>query len=431
MSAFIELYRRIKHFLIPYYVRFWIYPQWMRTCRKKQRSIHKKGTANVVFLASCLAMWKYQGLYDLMRKNRRFNATIILVPFKTFSLLEKENNINELAGYFDARGIPYYKFQDIHNPGRWFYNEIRPDLIFYPQPYDNLYDNELDYSHNLYSLLAYVPYGALTLRESWIYNTTFINKAWRVYYQSSYNKKLARIIANNKGKNVRISGYISTDDFKIVPQNNNHIWKPQGKPKIKIIWAPHFSGIVQPSLLKRGSFKWLCTFMQTLAQTHKDTIQIAFKPHPKLLSTLYESSDWGKEKTDAYYAWWTEGENTQLETGQFISLFQTSDAMIHDCNSFIADYLLTGKPVLFTTSDLQQTEEQLDDFGKAALHAHYLGMTTQDVLNFVRNLENGAPDSKAAERQSIIQKHLLPPNGKTAAENIYDDLLKAFRFKHE
>ena len=58
-------------------------------------------------------------------------------------------------------------------------------------------------------------------------------------------------------------------------------------------------------------------------------------------------------------------------------------------------------------------------------------MTTQDVLNFVRNLENGAPDSKAAERQSIIQKHLLPPNGKTAAENIYDDLLKAFRFKHE
>ena len=430
MIAFFQrIYKRIKKALIPYYIQFWLYPQKVRIYRHRLRSVRRRGQANVVFIASSLAMWKYQGLYDLLSQDGRFHPFIVLAPFHTFNEEQKEQSMRVLSGYFADRNTPCFDSRTVKDLGLWLRDDLRPDLIFYPQPYEELFSNELDWTNNTTCLISYIPYGALMLLEPWAYNSSFTNNAWRLYYQSKYNKRIARSISANRGKNIHISGYISTDDF--INKDFQDPWKPQGKVKKRIIWAPHFSGAIQPSWLNRDGFGWLWQFMQEIAVRHKDTLQIAFKPHPRLLTTLYELPEWGKEKADAYFSWWANGENTQLETGQFVPLFKSSDAMIHDSNSFIADYLLAEKPVMFTAKNLEETEKQLDDFGKAALHAHYLAKTTQDVLNFILNVEADAPDPKAAERRAVVQAHLLPPNGKTAAENIYNDLLKAFHFKHK
>ena len=422
-----KILARIKELLIPSYVLFWLYPKRVHTYRKRIRDIRRRGQANVVFLASNLAMWKYQRLFELLAADKRFNPIIILAPFYSYSDEQKEQSMTELGDFFSKHGIPYKDSRKIADVGPWLRTEINPDLIFYPQPYEWLFLNELDYSYHQDRLIAYVPYGALTLYETWIYNTRFVYNAWRIYYQSRYNKAIARKICYNRGLNVRTSGYISTDDFALMCPED--VWKPQDKAKKRIIWAPHFSGMRQPNWLNRGAFKWLCFAMQTIATTYKDTVQFAFKPHPKLLSELYDNPDWGKEKADAYYAWWAEGENTQLETGQFISLFKTSDAMIHDCNSFMADYLLTGKPVMFTADNLEETAGQLDRFGKAALYSHYLGKDVDAVVAFIDDVVLGGNDPKAAERQKAYKNYLLPPAGTTVAENIYNDLLKSIHFR--
>lgn len=41
------------------------------------KKVAKKEKINVVFFAANLAMWQYQYLYELMRKNKRFNINII------------------------------------------------------------------------------------------------------------------------------------------------------------------------------------------------------------------------------------------------------------------------------------------------------------------------------------------------------------------
>lgn len=76
-------------------------------------------------------------------------------------------------------------------------------------------------------------------------------------------------------------------------------------------------------------------------------VQMAFKPHPLLKSQLYNYSSWGKEKTDEYYAAWEFLPNAQLETNEYVDLFMTSDAMIHDCGSFTIEYHHTLKPVMY------------------------------------------------------------------------------------
>ena len=416
---------KLKELLIPWYVLFWIYPQKVRVYRKRIRNIRQRGKVNVVLLASNLAMWKYQGLYELLKQDRRFNIRIILAPFFSFSKEQKEKSIQELGAFLKGQNIPYTDSRTVQNIGQWMRDEVKPDLIFYPQPYEWLFNNELDWTYYPTCLTAYIPYGGMILNEPWIYNTRFIYNAWRIYTQSRYNLKLSRKMSFNRGLNVRVAGYISVDDFALSEPKD--VWKPQAKTRKRIIWAPHFSGIRQPNWLNRGAFRWIWKYMQEVAVRYKDSIQIAFKPHPRLLSELYDSPEWGKEKADAYYSWWANGENTQLETGAFIPLFQTSDAMIHDCNSFIADYLLTGKPVLFTSNNLEETENQLDDFGKAALHAHYIARETSEIQSFIEHIVIEEDDPKAIERHAVYQKYLLPPDGKPASVCIYEDLVKSLK----
>jgi CDP-glycerol glycerophosphotransferase (TagB/SpsB family) len=97
----------------------------------------------------------------------------------------------------------------------------------------------------------------------------------------------------------------------------------------------------------------MAELMLELAQAYKDRIQIAFKPHPSLITQLYQHPDWGKERADDYYARWQQMENTQLETGGYVDLFMTSDAMIHDSGSFVVEYLYANRPVMFVSINLQ------------------------------------------------------------------------------
>ena len=169
--------------------------------------------------------------------------------------------------------------------------------------------------------------------------------------------------------------------------------------------------------------------MLELAIRYVEQIQIAFKPHPRLLTELYNHPDWGKEKADAYYRQWAEMPNTQLETGEYIDLFMNSDAMIHDCGSFTAEYLYTQRPVMFYTHDRKAVEKQLNELGMAALDAHYIGGSADDIESFIKDVVIGENDPKVSARKAVYDKYLLPPNGRSTAENIYHDLLSSLGFE--
>ena len=117
--------------------------------------------------------------------------------------------------------------------------------------------------------------------------------------------------------------------------------------------------------------------------------------------------------------------NTQLEESAFIDLFMTSDAMIHDCASFTVEYHYSKNPCLFTSQDLQEIRKPLNELGCAALDAHYSGSSEADVRQFIDEVVIGGKDPKREERDAFFKKYLLPPNGKTAAQNIFDDIVES------
>ncbi len=415
----------LKELVYPFYYKSVFLPflpvwQWFYC-----RIIAMKRFVNVVFIVSDLSMWRAEELYILLKKDPRFQVSICLFPFYSFSSDERINSIHLLSSYFSRKGLPFVDLTKKEQPDIFFRKELKPDVVFYPQPYYFLYDNGLDSIFLKSKLLCYIPYGFNTVDAPWLFNQKFHNFAWRLYYSSGAALDSARKYADNKGRNVRVVGNPLAE---ILSDSNWHvdIWKTQEKSKKRIIWAPHYS--IEKGFFENNSFLALNEIMLYLAEKYKESIQFAFKPHPKLKTMLYQHPEWGKERTDSYYRIWESQENTQLETGGYIDLFKESDGMIHDSISFTVEYIYTQHPVFYFTNDIEQTSSCFNTPSKEALKAHYTGTDLESIEAFLNQVILEGNDPMASDRKRVYETYLISPNSKTATDNIYSDLLKSFGF---
>ena len=111
-----------------------------------------------------------------------------------------------------------------------------------------------------------------------------------------------------------------------------------------------------------------------------------------------------------------------------MDLFKTSDAMVHDSGSFSVEYHFTGKPVLFTTRDLDASLANQNELGREGIRAHYIGRDEQDIVSFIEDAVLGGRDPRKAVRTAFIDTYLRPAGNGSVAEIIYHDLLSGLGF---
>jgi UDP-N-acetylglucosamine 2-epimerase len=271
-------------------------------------------------------------------------------------------------------------------------------------------------------LLCLSPYGIANEEEDWTYNTDFHNRAWKLFYTNSLELKAAQRLAINRGRNVVVTGYTNMTEY--LSPDTVDVWNIK-QPEVKrLIWAPHYSINADEDELYLSNFLWMAEGMVEIAKQYRDQLQIAFKPHPKLRTRLYQHPDWGQERTDKYYLLWDEMPNTQLETGLFIDLFKTSDAMVHDCDSFQVEYLYVNKPVMFVKQSIEQ--QNTTELCKRAIDCHYIGRNMDDVRRFVEMALRGE-DTMREQRQQFFNNYLLPKSGTDVPLNIYNDIVTTLK----
>jgi hypothetical protein len=395
------------------------YSHFHRIHNRRLKEIRKRGSARVLFLLSNLAIWRSEDICKLLMEDSRFDVRLVICPFADLADIQKKNNTEELIAYCQRLQWPYILKSEAD---RNLIESLDPDIIFYPQMYTELYRNELDCEKNLDRLLVYVPYGICTVSGDWQYNSRFSNNTWKFFVQTSLHRDYARHHSFIKGKNMEVVGDSHGSAFLREPETDP--WKKQDKPKKRIIWAPHFS-INEGGHLNRASFLWLHELMVELSREYRDDVQFVFKPHPWLLTELYKRPEWGEKKANEYYEFWRTGENTQLETGAFIDLFNTSDAMIHDCGSFTAEYHYTGKPVLFASKDFPAIYQGLDSFGARCMDLHYHAQNADDIRSFIRHTVLEGDDPMKQDRDKFRKQYLLPPEGFSFGNNVYRSLTES------
>ena len=393
------------------------YPEILKELRKKEK-------IKVAFFLLHSAVWKLDQVFQLMLEDDRFDPIIVICPTIVAEGGFLVKDIVEAEEFVRSKNYPYVMTYDFKT-GKWLdvKKEIKPDIVFFTNPHQLTKDKYYIYNYTE-SLTCYVPYnfGNSHLLDMF-HNQLFHNLLWRLFAETDIHKQFSIDVAQNKGMNVVTTGFPGTDIFldkDYIPQNP---WKANRNPLKKIIWAPHHTIDDDKSFLSFSSFLVYADYMPELANKYKDQVQWAFKPHPRLKPKLYHHPDWGKEKTDDYYDTWDNLRNGQLEEGNYVDLFLTSDAMIHDSGSFLIEYLYVNKPVLRTNRDDSITD-RLNKFGVMAYNVHYHARTEEDIEDFVKNVIAGNDEMREA-REQFKQKYLLPPNNQSASKNIFDEIKKS------
>lgn len=382
---------------------------------KKVRQMRKKPKIKVLFVISEVSIWKTESLYCEMLKHPRFEPLLGVALTTADKPSESIRKFKVLTDY-----LSYKKYSYVELYGYDIKREIRPDIIFYQQPYDEFLDTSLSYKNNQESLICNVTYAFHSTGQKWAGAIEHFYYCWQIYYENSiamdYYESVTPLITRNKG---RFTGLPFQDILEKGKLDFSNPWKPQEKEKKKIIWAPHHTISTAHNLLEYSTFLEMADIMLEIAEEYKDKIQFAFKPHPFLLKKLYKI--WGKERTDVYYHKWSQLENTQLEFGEYYGLFKHSDALIHDCGSFTIEYLYMGNPVMYLSNGKPHTDT-LNDFGKAAYDTHVIGKTKEDIVQFIKDTINGK-DILKKEREEFLKKYLTIPNTGNASLNIINSIL--------
>ena len=413
----------LKSWLFKQYVLYVLPQRFKYQQRQLKRKVQKGEKIKVCFLAMNLGMWRYQRVYELFAADARFEVVIALCPTVAFEKDEQIRNLQDLRDFFNSRDIPFVDWDENQDKSLADLREdINPDIIFYPQQYHVIYYKEQSFRGFWDKLLCLTPYGIANEETKWTYNLDFHNRSWKLFYTNNAELKAAQRLAINRGRNVIVTGYTNMTEY-LSPETVD-VWNIK-QPEVKrLIWAPHYSINADEDELYLSNFLWMAEGMVEIAKQYQDRLQIAFKPHPKLRTRLYQHPDWGQERTDKYYQLWAEMPNTQLETGLFIDLFKTSDAMVHDSDSFQVEYLYVNKPVMF----VKQSREQQDttELCRRAIDSHYIGRSMDDVRQFVEMVLRGE-DTMREQRQQFFNNYLLPKTGTDVPLNIYNDIVTTLK----
>jgi len=390
----------------------------------KLREKAKRGEkVKVAFFAIFSSMWKLDGIYSFLLKDERFEPIIIVCPNQHYGREIMLNEMDKAYNMFKAKGFKVIKTYDEEKDSYLdIRKEINPDLIFYTSPYKGIIYKNYHITKFRDKLTCYVPYGfnAAALNES-NYNNLFSQIVWKFFLETEMHLEMSKEYARNKSVNTVVTGYPGVDGFEYGSRNDAYGWKIKD-PRIKrIIWAPHHT-INNDTKLTYSNFLSYHEFMLELAEKYKDKIQICFKPHPFLIVKLYKHDEWGKEKTDEYYDKWKNGENTQINTDDYIDLFNSSDAIIHDSGSFTTEYLHCGKPCQYIMKET--TKAEFNRFGLMALDQYYQAWDKADVEWFIKEVVINGNDTMKKSRDKFYHEVLKYKRDKSAAENVYEYVCK-------
>jgi hypothetical protein len=393
-----------------------------------------------LFLVHAIEFWdSWAPIYKAMAEAEDFEPIVAVinsdVPWDLPGTAGREQHAHETL---TALGVPHFRLNDpSYGQQAYSYGQrdrfegletikiLAPDLIFRQMPWEGATPQAYYTDEIAFARLCYVPYGYqmpkrvydtldTTRRDHSIDHTDqyFHRMCWRIFCETDMHKSMYAQSSGRGDGNVVVTGYTKFDNLlaaKIRPP----VWPvPEcagKKQRFRVIWAPHHS--VADEALAFGTFDLI--YKEMLAWAREcDDVSFVMKPHPLLWGRLVEHKKLiTKEELDAFLVAWKALPNAALvEGGDFGPLFVASDAMLTDGVSFLAEYQIFEKPLLFLDSG---RHFGFNPAGAVVMEGVNTVKTIAEARAFSERLQKGEPDPKR-EIQKRNLSRIMPNAGRTA-----------------
>lgn len=391
-----------------------------RVFKASARMIRRKEKIKIAFALYDASIWCGDELYNLFARDERFEISILLC-------LRADKPDDEAAKEDFLRGVEQFKAHGLNVVAveNWKDDAPAQDVLIFLSPYFFAFSSEpLPKILTPKTLITYVPY-ALDVTKYNFFKHAIFHIAWKLFFYSAMSLKAY-------DKNCRVgmprgfySGHPKIDGFFNVNPKFSFSWKIARANTKKIIWAPHWS--ISEGVMN-STFHWNYKFMYEFAKAHPE-ISWVVKPHPNLyFSAVKDGLFPSLEDFKEYLQAWDALPNAQVYEGAYYQdVFATSDGMIHDSSSFVAEYQYVDKPMIYLTRSTQKFYE----LGEMIVKASYTvdGQDLKAIAEMIQRVFIDGDDFKAQERREIFDKHLNYPkdNGMLASEFVYKKIADGFK----
>lgn len=374
------------------------------------KGVPKRKTGSIVlFLVFDHAIWKCEAIYRSIAEEGALNPVICVIPWHVGTDREIEERFDRTLAHFTETGHAVFNPRD-EQTGRWKDPRILDPLyVFFSSPWAHTaYEFRIENFLDRYT--CYVPYGIMQAAiPQQQYNQRFHNLLWRHFVETDFHRQLAEQYSDCKGVNVVMSGYPYFDELRRYLEADKPVFEygaPENAPVLEIIWAPHWTvGNVGSNIPRFSNFYKYRAFFRQLSDLYGGRIAVIFRPHPVLRSALAADPDFGEADCNDYYNAFRGSPHNSFSEGEYADTFHRSAAMITDSVSFISEYLVTGKPLLFLATENGSVDQQFNDFGRMSIENAYVARSQADIKAFIDNTVIEGKDPMRARRKAFVERY--------------------------
>lgn len=380
------------------------YAAHVAACREK---LARGEALKVAFLVCDASMFSGESVFMKMRDDPRFSCSIVVAPRVTrgedFLRETLTKTIRGLsAKYGDA-------VRALYDPETKMARELDADLVFSTILYEDQtlseYTTERLSEKSLVAILYY-GYGGLFIsnerKTPYLPNVVF---AWRYFVSNESTRAMNAAKNPLLGDGMVVSGYCKMDRLE-----EEKIRVAAAGARVsgrkKVILCPHHTIDKVADGLALSTFLIHADLFLQLPEMFPE-IDFVFRPHPLLFPRLATAKWWGEEKTAAYRAKMLSFSNVEFQQGgDYFASFADSDAMIHDCGSFLAEYFYTGKPQCYLLESPKTIDEQFLPFSRKLLEYAHKAFTGDEIVGFIRTVVLAGEDPGKRSRDDFAAREV-------------------------
>ncbi|MGE6742126.1 CDP-glycerol glycerophosphotransferase family protein [Allorhizobium pseudoryzae] len=378
-----------------------------------------------VFIVQSIPMWDaLADVYWSMVDDARFHPIVVSINNSQLGRAEFTGE-EEVHKGLTEQNIPHLRMNVSSLEALDILRSLNPDVVFRQQQWDSPVPPGLRTPEITFARICVVPYGMGLLAkpnstdtsdEAYDnnYDQAYHRMAWRVFCETEITRTYYRSFAHSDPDKFVLSGYSKLD--KLLEAKGKGVWpipEPNGR-SFRIIWAPHHSLAIHGEGF--GVFHKIYRQMLEWAQQATD-IQFVYKPHPALSYSAPRSGAINDPDYPSFLQTWEALPNCAICEGSYGELFDASDMMLTDGVSFLTEYHLFAKPIVFIDSGVHARFNHLGRLAEAAAHR-------VDSFEEMRTAALSYKDGKAwpleKERQDLLE--VLRPRQEPASRIILDSI---------
>lgn len=366
---------------------------------------------NLVFICHRPNVWgSLKTVFEECNNDKCFNITIVAIPNKKeLPNIEFAHEVYESEGAekffknFPCRVINGYNY----DTKEWFdLMQLKPDYVFYQQPYNALkYSSYRSNVVSKYAKILYVHYAANFIGGeifSATYPLDFMKNVSMLFSADKFDKNMIDnyFIENNITAKTFLTGFPRYDNLSQYQNIDSNNWNYNKDRNIKrVIWTPRWC-------TDEGNCHFFDYKNKLLdyVENNKD-IDFIFRPHPQAFLEWNATGELPEKEANAYKKRYDKLSNAKIDSQkEYLTTFYSSDIMITDISSIVAEYFLTGKPIIYC-----HRKDCFNDFSRKISEGFYWVRNWEELQKTIEMLKSGN-DPLKEKRQEIIKNEFFIPH---------------------